>query len=197
MYEDNNFNYYYYQPGPNILSYIANTSRMHTCTHARTRVCTHSRRRPAHTRVHARARTHSCRRRHRPAHTRVHARARTHSRRRRHRPAHTRVHARTAVAAVTVRRTGYRYSVSPNRDGPLRLRQCRSMAIQITTPLSYTNNWSEHSSAEMQGAAVTCYIPTGRRHDERDTLLCSKFLLQLKTGPNHCNLVLFFFLVEI
>ena len=36
---------------------------------------------------------------------------------------HTRTH--TAVAAVIVRRTGYRYySVSPNRDCPLRLRQC-------------------------------------------------------------------------
>ena len=52
-----------------------------------------------------------------------------------HARALTRTHpcARTAVAAVTFRRTGYRYSVSPNRDVPLRLRQRRSMAIQITT----------------------------------------------------------------
>ena len=71
-----------------MLSYIANTSRMHPCTRAYTQ-----------------------------AHTRMRTRACTH----------------TAVAAVTVRRTGYRYSVSPNRDGPLRLRQCRSQAIQITT----------------------------------------------------------------
>ena len=46
--------------------------------------------------------------------------------------------------------------------------------------LSYTNYWSKHWSAEVQGAAVTCYIPTGRRHDEGDTLLCSKFRLQIK-----------------
>ena len=70
-----------YQPGSNIWSYIANTSRIHTRTRAymhtaRTRMCTH---------------------------------ARTHS------------------------RTGYRYSVSPSRDVPLCLRQCRSLAIQITT----------------------------------------------------------------
>ena len=57
--------------------------------------------------------------------------------------------------------------------------------------LSYTNYWSEHSSAEVKGAAVTYYIPTGRRHDEGDTVVCSKFRLQIKTGPNHCNLVLF------
>ena len=59
--------------------------------------------------------------------SRMHTRTRTY----RHAREHTRAH--TAVAAVTVRRTGYRYSVSPNRDGPLRLRQCRSLAIQITT----------------------------------------------------------------
>ena len=40
-----------------------------------------------------------------------------------HARAHTRTCTHSAVAAVTVRRTGYRYSVSPNRDGPLRLRQ--------------------------------------------------------------------------
>ena len=31
------------------------------------------------------------------------------------------------------RRTGYRYSVAPNHDGPLRWRQCRSLAIEINT----------------------------------------------------------------
>ena len=62
-----------------MLSYIANTSRMHTRTHTRTRA-------------------HACA----PTRARTHARTRTH----------------TAVAVV--RRTGYRYSVSPNRDGPLR-----------------------------------------------------------------------------
>ena len=68
--------------------------------------CTHAR---AHTRAHARIHAH--------AHTRAHAHTCTH----------------TAVATVTVRRTGYRYSVSPNRDGPLRLRPCLSLAVQITT----------------------------------------------------------------
>ena len=58
-------------------------------------------------------------------HTRTGTRVRTHAR--------TRTCTHTAVAAVRVRRTGYRYLVSPNRDGPLRLRQCRSLAIQITT----------------------------------------------------------------
>ena len=28
---------------------------------------------------------------------------------------------------------GYRYSLAPNRDGPLHWRQCRSLAIEITT----------------------------------------------------------------
>ena len=42
---------------------------------------------------------------------------------------------------------------------------------------------------------MTCYIPTGRRHGEGDTLLCSKFRLHIKTGQNHCNLVLFFLVV--
>ena len=46
-------------------------------------------------------------------HACTHASAHTRTR------AHTCIH--TAFAAVTVRRTGYRYSVSPNRDGPLRL----------------------------------------------------------------------------
>ena len=35
--------------------------------------------------------------------------------------------------------------------------------------LTYINYWTKHASndpsAEMQGAAVTCYIPTGRCHD--------------------------------
>ena len=59
-------------------------------------------------------------------------------------------------------------------------------------PPSCTNYWRKHWSAELQGAAVTCYIPTGCCHDECDTMLCSKFRLQIKTGPNHCNLVIFF-----
>ena len=54
------------------------------------------------------------------------------------------------------------------------------------------NYWRKHWSAELHGAAVTCYMPTGRCHDECDTMLCSKFRLQIKTGPNHCNLVIFF-----
>ena len=80
-------------------------------THAHTHARIHAR---AHTRAHACIQTR--------AHTRAHACAqRTH------------VHTHS-VAAVIVRRTVYRYSVSPNRDGPLRLRQCRSLAIQIATP---------------------------------------------------------------
>ena len=59
-------------------------------------------------------------------------------------------------------------------------------------PPSCTNYLRKHWSAELQGAAVTCYIPTGRCHDECDTMLCSKFRLQIKTGPTHCNLVIFF-----
>ena len=31
------------------------------------------------------------------------------------------------------RRTGYRYSLAPNHDGPLRWRQCLSLAIEINT----------------------------------------------------------------
>ena len=69
------------------------------------------------------------------ARPRMHTRTRayTHARTRVRTHAHTHVHTHTAVVAITVRRTGYRYSVWPNRDGPLRLRQYRSLAIQITT----------------------------------------------------------------
>ena len=42
---------------------------------------------------------------------------------------------------------------------------------------------------------MTCYIPTGRRHDEGDTMLCSKCRLEIKTGPNRCKLVLFFLVI--
>ena len=45
-------------------------------------------------------------------HARIHERARTHAR--------THVHTHTAVAAVTVRRTGYRYTSAPSRDRQLR-----------------------------------------------------------------------------
>ena len=38
--------------------------------------------------------------------------------------------------------------------------------------LTYTNYWTEHASAEVQGAAVTYYVPTGRRHDEGDMIPC-------------------------
>ena len=66
-------------------------------------------------------------------HTCTHARTRAHMHAFTHVRTSMRTHTHTHVAAVTVRRTGYRYSVSPNCDGPLRLRQCRSLAIQITT----------------------------------------------------------------
>ena len=44
----------------------------------------------------------------------------------------THAHARTHTHRRS-RHTGYRYSVAPNRDGPLRWRQCRSLAIEINT----------------------------------------------------------------
>ena len=50
-----------------------------------------------------------------------------------HACARTRAHTCTHRAVATVRRTGYRYSASPNHDVPLRLRKRRSLAIQITT----------------------------------------------------------------
>ena len=66
--------------------------------------------------------------------------ARAHKRTRAHACAHKRARIRifaqqsppspSAAQAIAIR---YRYSVSPSRDGPLRLRQCRSLAIQITT----------------------------------------------------------------
>ena len=41
--------------------------------------------------------------------------------------------------------------------------------IELVEALTYIIYWTKHSrndpSAEVQGAAVTCYIPTGRRHD--------------------------------
>ena len=60
-------------------------------------------------------------------HIRSCTRARTHTR------VHTRVRTHARTHLYTHRRTGYRYSVAPNRDGPLRLRQCRSLAILINT----------------------------------------------------------------
>ena len=41
--------------------------------------------------------------------------------------------------------------------------------VYCNQPLTYIIYWTKHSrndpSPEVQGAAVTCYIPTGRRHD--------------------------------
>ena len=58
------------------------------------------------------------------------------------------------------------------------------MILDYYNPLTYINNWTPHSSndssAEVQGAAVTYYVPTGRRHDEGGALLCSKCRLQIK-----------------
>ena len=45
----------------------------------------------------------------------------------------SRMHACPRVRAHTRRRTGYHYSVVPNRDGPLRWRQCWSLVIEINT----------------------------------------------------------------
>ena len=49
-----------------------------------------------------------------------------------HACAHTCVHTLTRVHTHR-RRIGYRYSLAPNRVGPLRWRQCRSLAIEINT----------------------------------------------------------------
>ena len=70
--------------------------------------------------------------------SRTHARVRTHSR--------THMHAQYGLVPFRVLqlkieahrrchrlRTGYRYSVAPNRDGPLPWRQCRLLAIHINT----------------------------------------------------------------
>ena len=61
--------------------------------------------------------------------------------------------------------------------------------------LTYINYWTEHSSndpsAEVQGAAVTYYVPTGRRHDEGGTLLCSKFRLQIQNRTKPLTRVFF------
>ena len=58
------------------------------------------------------------------------------------------------------------------------------------------NYWTEHSSndssAEVQGAAVTYYVPIGRRHDEGGTLLCSEFRLQIKNRTKPWNRVFCF-----
>ena len=69
------------------------------------------------------------------------------------------------------------------------------IAHQTTPPLTYINDWTEHSSndsnAGVQGAAVMYYIPTGRRHDEGGTLLCSKFRLQIKNRTKPLTGVIF------
>ena len=47
---------------------------------------------------------------------------------------HARMHMRArAYTHRHRRRTRYRYSLAPSRDGPLRWRQCRSLAIEINT----------------------------------------------------------------
>ena len=67
-------------------------------------------------------------------HARYHARTHAHMYARMHTPAHACARTRAHTCKhFRRRRTGYRYSVAPNRDGPLRLRQCRSLAIQINT----------------------------------------------------------------
>ena len=75
----------------------------HACAYTYVRTaCTHSR---IHVRAH-RLRIHACAHAHR---LRMHAFR------------HVRTHTCKHTVVVTVRRTGYRYSVSPNRDGLLRL----------------------------------------------------------------------------
>ena len=63
-------------------------------------------------------------------------------------------------------RTGYRYSLAPNRDGPLRLRQCRSLAIQIYTYIGCF--WHiKKFSAELRRELVTgCTV---RRYKQLET----------------------------
>ena len=60
----------------------------------------------------------------------THARARTHARA--HKRAHTRAHTCTHTAVAASQAIAIRWRPT-NRDGPLRLRQCRSLAIQINT----------------------------------------------------------------
>ena len=107
--------------GQILLSYIANTSRTHALTHALTHARTHA---LTHARTHAstlartlaRTHAHGCAR----SHARTLARAHTHTHAHRHR-----------------RRTGYRYSLAPNRDAPLRWRNCLSLAIEINTAVGF------------------------------------------------------------
>ena len=87
---------------------ILQTHRAHTCTHVHTRT---------HTCTHVNTRAHTCTHVHTRAHTYTHV----------HTRAHTCIHVNTR--AHTCAHTG----VAANRDGPLRLRECRSLAIQINT----------------------------------------------------------------
>ena len=87
-------------------------------------------------------------------------------------------------------------SAEPRRSWRYHCGLCRAHTAVAPRPrcdgdTELCNYWRKHWSAELQGAALTCYIPTGRCHDECDTILCSKCRLQIKTGPNHCNLVIF------
>ena len=117
------------------VSYIANTSRTHAHTHSRAHTrahtcahtctcvhtCTHVYTR-VHTCTHVHTRAHMCTHVHTHAHTCTHVYTRAHTCTHVHTCAHTctHVHTRahtcthTVVAAVTVRRTGYRYSVAPS-----------------------------------------------------------------------------------
>ena len=86
-----------------------------------------------------------------------------------HNHAHARTHRRR-------RRTGYRYSLAPNRDGPLCWRQCRSLAIEINTregdPVS-PRFWMFFSYKKILGRTET---------RTRDRMYCQS-IRKLETSP--------------
>ena len=131
--------YYHYQPGSNIFivyckhithARVHTLTRAHACAHTCAHTCTHVHTR-AHTCTHVLTRAHTCTHVHTRAHTCTHVHTRAHT----CTHVHIRVHTQpspsppspSAAQAIAIR---WRPT---NRDGPLRLRQCRSLAIQINT----------------------------------------------------------------
>ena len=82
------------------------------------------------------------------------------------------------------RRTGYRYSLAPNRDGPLRLRQCRSLAIQMYTVYieCFWHTYTKKFSAELRRELVTgCTV---RRYKQLET---SPEMIEQELRPAVCE----------
>ena len=99
-------------------------TRAHICAHMRTHV--HTR---AHTCTHVHTRAHTCTHVHTRAHTCTHVHTRAHTCTHVHTRAHTQPSPPSPSAAQAI---AIRWRPT-NRDGPLRLRQCRSLTIQINT----------------------------------------------------------------